>query len=44
MKVETHEQLRADACIIAFTLGCIVVFLRPVQRLTKHKQECLIVK
>ena len=27
MKVETHQQLRASMlCIIAFTLGCIVVF------------------
>ena len=27
MKVETHKQLRASMlCIIAFTLGCIVVF------------------
>ena len=27
MKVKTHEQLRATMlCIIAFTLGCIVVF------------------
>ena len=27
MKVETHKQLQASMlCIIAFTLGCIVVF------------------
>jgi hypothetical protein len=27
MKVKTHQQLRASMlCIIAFTLGCIVVF------------------
>ena len=27
MKVETHKQLRASMlCIIAFTLGCMVVF------------------
>ena len=27
MKVKTHEQLRASMlCIIAFTLGCMVVF------------------
>ena len=27
MKAKTHEQLRASMlCIIAFTLGCIVVF------------------
>ena len=27
MNVETHQQLRASMlCIIAFTLGCIVVF------------------
>ena len=27
MKVKTHEQLRATMlCIIAFTLGCMVVF------------------
>ena len=27
MKVETHQQLRASMlCIIAFTLGCMVVF------------------
>ncbi len=27
MKVKTHEQLRASMlCIIAFTIGCMVVF------------------
>jgi hypothetical protein len=27
MKVKTHEQLRATMlCVIAFTLGCMVVF------------------
>ena len=27
MKVKTHEQLRASMlCIIAFTIGCMIVF------------------
>ena len=38
MKVETHKQLRASMlCIIAFTLGCIVVFCGGCKQLVLPK-------